>query len=122
MFRKIVATLVLLPLAVVIVALAVANRQMVTVSFDPFSTADPALALRLPLFALVFVVLLAGVLIGGIAAWLKQHKWRRDARRLEAQLRRVETELAAVKGRSAESDELPMIRRAPPIALRPPAA
>jgi uncharacterized membrane protein YciS (DUF1049 family) len=122
MLRKIVVTLVLLPIAVVIVALAVANRQMVTLSFDPFSVTDPAFTLRLPLFALVFVVLLAGVLIGGIAAWLKQSKWRRNARRLEAQLKRAETELAATKGHAGESDELPMIRRAPPIALRPPAA
>jgi uncharacterized membrane protein YciS (DUF1049 family) len=122
MFRKIAATLILVPLAVVIVALAVANRQMVTISFDPFSTTDPAFALRLPLFALVFVVLLAGVLIGGIAAWLKQSKWRRNARRLDAQLKRAETELAAIKGRSGEGPDLPMIHRAPPIALRPPAA
>ena len=50
MFRKIVTGLILVPLAIVIIAFAVANRQMVTVSFDPFSSASPAYAATLPLF------------------------------------------------------------------------
>ena len=54
MLRKIVAAIVLVPLAVIIIAFAVANRQTVTVSFDPFSGHDPAAAVSLPLFALVF--------------------------------------------------------------------
>ena len=36
MFRKIVAAIIVVPLVIVIVAFAVANRQAVTVSFDPF--------------------------------------------------------------------------------------
>ena len=42
MFRKIVTAVIVIPLAVVILAFAVANRQIVTVSFDPFSSANPA--------------------------------------------------------------------------------
>jgi uncharacterized integral membrane protein len=34
--------LIVVPLAVVIIAFAVANRQSVTVSFDPFSATSPA--------------------------------------------------------------------------------
>ena len=41
MLRKIVAAVVLVPLAILIIAFAVANRQNVTVSFDPFSAAEP---------------------------------------------------------------------------------
>ena len=51
MFRKIVTAVIVVPLAVVIVAFAVANRQTVTVSFDPFSSAAPAYAATVPLFA-----------------------------------------------------------------------
>ena len=40
--RKIVTAIILVPLAVVIIAFAVANRQIVTVSFDPFSVTEPA--------------------------------------------------------------------------------
>ena len=39
MLRKIVTAIIVVPLAAVIVAFAVANRQTVTVSFDPFSSA-----------------------------------------------------------------------------------
>ena len=43
MFRKLVTALVLVPLAIVFVAFAVANRQAVVVSFDPFDHVHPAL-------------------------------------------------------------------------------
>jgi uncharacterized integral membrane protein len=95
MLRKIVTTIIVVPLAVVIIAFAVANRQAVTVSFDPFSATAPAYAATLPLFAVIFAVLILGVLIGGVAAWLGQSKWRRAARKLDAELRslRQETDL-----------------------------
>jgi uncharacterized integral membrane protein len=91
--RKIVAALILVPLAVVIIAFAVANRQPVTVSLDPFSSDQPAASLTLPLFALVIMLLVGGVLIGGAASWLRHGKWRRAARRLERDLDRLRAEL-----------------------------
>ena len=39
-------SLILVPLAIVIVMFAVANREIITVSFDPFDSAHPALALQ----------------------------------------------------------------------------
>src|SRR5512140_435926 len=92
-FRKIVTTIIVVPLAVVIIAFAVANRQAVTVSFDPFSATSPAYAATLPLFAVIFAVLILGVLIGGIAAWLGQSRWRRSARKLDAELRALQQEI-----------------------------
>src|SRR5579884_2302539 len=77
MLRKLVIAAILVPLAAAIIAFAVANRQAVTVSFDPFSSAAPAYATTLPLFALIFIVLIFGVIVGGVAAWLRQGKWRR---------------------------------------------
>ena len=53
MIRKIVTALILVPLAIVFVAFAVANRQPVVVSFDPFDQINPAFARALPLFALM---------------------------------------------------------------------
>ena len=97
LFRKIIAAIILVPLAVVIVAFAVANRQIVTVSLDPFSAEHPAASLTLPLFALVIVLLVLGVLIGGIAAWLRQSKWRRTARRLEREIADLHIEIEALK-------------------------
>ena len=41
--RKFLNAVVLIPLGVIFVVFAVANRHMVTVSFDPFNSNDPAL-------------------------------------------------------------------------------
>ena len=54
--RKFVAIAILVPLAIVIVMFAVANREIITVSFDPFDSAHPAFALKMPLFMLIFVL------------------------------------------------------------------
>jgi uncharacterized integral membrane protein len=95
--RRIIAALILVPLAIVIIAFAVANRQIVTVSLDPFSSEHPAASLTLPLFALIVVLLVIGVLIGGMAAWLRQTRWRRTARRLEREVADMRVELEALK-------------------------
>ena len=123
LFRKIIAAIILVPLAVVIVAFAVANRQTVTVSLDPFSAEHPAASLTLPLFALVIVLLFLGVLIGGIAAWLRQSKWRRTARRLEREIADLHIEIEALKrtaGVSSTSVNAPAAVPEP-LQLRPPA-
>jgi uncharacterized integral membrane protein len=99
MIRRALAILILGPLTVLIVALAVANRETVAISFDPFNAANPAYGVRLPLFLLVFLLVIAGVLIGGIAAWLRQSRWRRRARRVEVQLQRAEAEIERLKRR-----------------------
>jgi uncharacterized integral membrane protein len=97
MVRKIVTALILVPLAAIIVAFAVANRQIVTVSFDPTSSTTPAYSAPMPLFVLIFIVLILGVIVGGIAAWVRQSPWRRTARRLEADVRELHEELAAFR-------------------------
>ena len=86
MIRKLATALLLILLALVLVSFAVANRQIVTVSLDPFDQANPALVVSQPLYLVVFMVLIAGVVIGGCAAWLRQARWRGRARRAEAQL------------------------------------
>lgn len=99
MFRKIVTAVIVIPLAVIIVAFAVANRQPVTVSFDPFSAATPAYSATVPLFVLIFVLVILGVIVGGVAAWFRQGKWRRLARRLEGDVRDLHAEVEAIRRR-----------------------
>lgn len=123
MFRKIVTLIIVVPLAVIIIAFAVANRQSVTVSFDPFSAASPAYAATLPLFVLIFVLAILGVIIGGIAAWLRQSHWRRTARRLDADVRALHQELEALRRRQFAENAAPAPARDPaPLAAIPPPA
>ncbi len=97
MFRKIVTAVVVVPLAVVSTAFAVANRQSVTVSFDPFSSAAPAYAATMPLFVLIFILVILGVIVGGMAAWFRQGKWRRLARQLESDVRDLHAEIELIR-------------------------
>ncbi len=80
MLNRIVIVVVLVPVAVVLIALAVANRQMTAFTFDPFNPGNAALTLQLPLFVMLFLALLVGMVIGGAATWLKQGRYRKEAR------------------------------------------
>jgi len=95
MIRRIVTALVLACVALVLVSFAVANRQIVSVSLDPFDAADPALVLAQPLYLVIFALLIAGVVVGGCAAWLRQGRWRARARRAEAEVVRLRAQLSA---------------------------
>jgi uncharacterized integral membrane protein len=105
--RKFVAAVILIPLAIVIIAFAVANRQIVTVSLDPFSSEHPASSVTLPLFALILLLLIAGVVIGGVAAWLRQAQWRRVARRLEREAEVLRGEVASLRRSSGGGASAP---------------
>jgi uncharacterized integral membrane protein len=120
MLRKIVTVLILVPLAVVLIAFAVANRQTVTVSFDPFDQAHPAFALTLPLYALVLALVIAGVIIGGVAAWATQGKWRRAARHAQSRAHQLGVELDRHRQRPPTASPPP--DRAPRLSIPPPAA
>jgi uncharacterized integral membrane protein len=123
MIRKTVVALVLVPLAVLIVVFAVANRQPVTVSFDPFGAGDPALSATVPLYILIFILVIMGVIVGGLAAWLRQHKWRRAARRASAETRALKAELAATRQSGASRSLVPPSPRIVSSQVaRPPAA
>jgi uncharacterized integral membrane protein len=95
MGRKLFNFLVLLPIAIVLVVFAVANRHFVTVSFDPFSASDSALSVSLPLFLVIILSVIAGVLAGGVVTWLRQGRWRRAARRHQAEAAAAKAELSA---------------------------
>ena len=120
MLRKVVAAIILIPLVVVLVAFAVVNRHAVTVSFDPFSSAHPAYAVTLPLFVAVFSALILGVLIGGFAAWLRQGKWRRTVRRLDADVRLLQQELETIRGRLHSAEATPAHPDPNPLQVVPP--
>jgi uncharacterized integral membrane protein len=90
--RKFLNVVLWVPLGLVFVVFAVANRHAVTVSFDPFDTNDTSLVLSLPLFVVILGMMMLGVLAGGIATWIAQRSWRRAAKRQAAELRDVKAE------------------------------
>jgi len=105
--RKLVTALIVIPLLVVFVTFAVANRATVTVTFDPFDQVNPAFAVTMPLFLLVITLIAFGVIVGGIVTWFGQRKWRVRARRAEQEAASLREKLQA--------------RQWPPQAQLPPA-
>ena len=72
--------LVLLPVFAIVVLLAVANDQTVTVSLNPFDSTDTVLSMDIPLYQLGFGLFAVGVLCGGFVMWNSQRKYRKKAK------------------------------------------
>jgi uncharacterized integral membrane protein len=101
--RKFFTALVVIPLGLIFIVFAVANRHFVTVSFDPFNSTDPAIYEKLPLFVVIIAVAMLGVVAGGMATWFQQRHWRRAARQHEAEARRARAEAADLRAAAAVS-------------------
>ena len=95
--RKFFTALVVIPLGTLFIVFAVANRHVVTVSFDPFNTVNPSVAVTMPLFVVIIVVAILGVVAGGSATWFRQRHWRRASRQHEAEARRARAETADLR-------------------------
>jgi uncharacterized integral membrane protein len=92
---RFIRLVVIAVIAIVLILFAFANRQGVTVSFDPFSSVDnAALAIEAPMFAVVIAAAMLGVIAGAAATWVSQRRHRRAARqnRVEADRWRAEAQ------------------------------
>jgi uncharacterized integral membrane protein len=78
--RRFVQMLLALLAALVLIPFGVANRHAVPVTFDPFSQLNSSFAFDVPLALLLFVAMMVGLLLGGLATWMTQGRWRRTAR------------------------------------------
>lgn len=80
MLTNLLRLLILVPLAIILIVLSVANRHLVTLSLNPFQPDDQALALSAPFFLFLFAALIAGLIIGSVATWFSQGRYRKRAR------------------------------------------
>lgn len=78
--KKILNIVVLIPVAIVLIVLSVANRQAVTLALNPFNPADSLLSVSAPFFAFLFLAVIFGMLLGSFVTWLNQGKYRKRAR------------------------------------------
>jgi uncharacterized integral membrane protein len=122
MLRKFVSWVILLLITAVIVSFAVANRNYITVNLDPVGITNPPLTASLKLWVLALGMAILGVIIGGIAVWLRQGRWRRNTRSLDREVRALRGENQDLRQRleTAEMNAAPLPGRK--LALRSPAA
>jgi len=108
--RRLLNWFILLPLAVVIVLFAVANRTSVVVSFDPFAGDMSALTFAVPLFLVAFAGLIVGVVIGGLVSLGRQWRLWRAARAAQDELARLKAEVESMrKVEAASRPEFPSL-------------
>lgn len=109
--------LFLLVLAIVLLTLAGANREPVTISLLP-PEMDRFLGIGwtfdLPLFLIVFAAMLAGLGLGFVWEWLRGGRHRTAARVHKRQVGQLEREMARMKGaKGPDDDVLALLDRKP---------
>lgn len=80
--------IITLPLTILFVVFAIANRQSVTVNFWPFG-----IALDMPLFMLALGLLACGAVVGGLLTWFPLLRWRARAKSRERRVAELESRL-----------------------------
>jgi uncharacterized integral membrane protein len=90
--KKFITLLIAVPAALILVALALANRHPVRLALNPFRPDDSVLAVNAPFYAYLLLALIAGVALGGVATWFNQGHFRRDARNRKVEARRLRAE------------------------------
>jgi uncharacterized integral membrane protein len=93
MISRLVWVIVLIPAAIILIALSVANRHVVPLTFDPFAAANPYLTFAAPMFVFLFASLIVGLIIGSLTTWLAQGKYRRKARLAQIDADQLKSEM-----------------------------
>jgi hypothetical protein len=108
--RNLLKFIVWAPIAILLLAFAFANRHIVTLYFDPFAEGDiPAFAITAPLFVILVLTVMVGVLAGGAATWLAQGKYRKAARLYRAEAERLRSEADALKAAHSDNRIVPSV-------------
>lgn len=100
LLRRLLLILIVLPVSVGLVMLAVANRHPVQLVLDPFAGAA-GWALDVPLFLVVSGAMILGVVLGGVAMWFGQGRYRRLARHSAREARHAHAEAEALRAAAA---------------------
>jgi uncharacterized integral membrane protein len=122
--RNFLKLLLLAPIVVIFLSFDMANRQKVVISFDPFNSADAILPqITVPLYAVLLAATAMGVLIGGIATWLGQGRYRKAARgakgvadKLRLENETLRAQIQTLKAPAAAPATAPAIAPAPSAA------
>ncbi len=102
MTRKLINIIILIPIAIVLIVLSVANREAVTLALNPFRPEDTVLSVSAPFFVFLFAALILGMVIGSLATWFTQGKHRKKARREAREVVKWQTEAGKQRERAEQ--------------------
>lgn len=95
-------------IAVVLITVALANRGFVTLHLLPEELSGflgYSWTLSLPLFIVIFIGVIAGILIGFVWEWLREHRQRAEAAAHKRERDRLAREVERLKGPRAEKSD-----------------
>lgn len=98
--------LVLALILVCLVVLALANREIVTLHLLPAGMARVMpMSLRVPLFVVVLLSALVGMIAGYLLEWLREHKHRRRAAEKAREAARLGGEVDRLRRQSGKPED-----------------
>ncbi len=108
--RTFLRVLIYIPLALVFLFFAEANRGPVKISLDPFPGGElGGPSFEAPLFLVVLASMALGVVLGGLTSWLRHRPVRRAAREARAEARKAAGEVEQLRQQAlspvADGDE-----------------
>ncbi len=95
-------------LAIVLISVSLANREAVELTLMPQAIADLIgfnISTSLPLFLVVLGSVVAGLVIGFLWEWLREHKHRADASAKTGEVRKLEREVKKLKKKQNEGKD-----------------
>ncbi|WP_164730617.1 lipopolysaccharide assembly protein LapA domain-containing protein [Pelagibacterium montanilacus] len=106
MRRRLTAWLVLIPLCLLMVVFALANRHAVGVNFNPLVPVDAsAPGSGIPLFLVIYAALFLGIALGGASVWFAQASHRKAERRHRKEAEALRGELERTRGHTARDPD-----------------
>lgn len=94
--------------AVALIAVALANIDSVMVQLLPTGIAGlfaVAPQIELPLFVVIFISIVVGLLVGFVWEWMREYGIRADNARNAREMRRLEREVKRLKGEKHEGKD-----------------
>lgn len=94
--------------AVALIAVALANRSLVSLKLLPtevsgYFALNPEI--QVPLFIVILGSIIAGLLVGFVWEWIREYGQRAEAARQAREMRRLEREIARLKGEKYEGKD-----------------
>jgi len=110
MLKRVVTWFFLIPLALLFAFFALANRQEIQLGIDPISPESPFFGpFPVPLFIVIYGALLLGIILGGIGAYMGQHKKRAELRALRKEHNKLKQQLDAQVPHQKPDDGLALL-------------
>ncbi|MEF3366184.1 DUF1049 domain-containing protein [Methylocystis sp. 9N] len=102
--KSILRIIVFVPLALVILFFAMANRESVRIWLDPFAPNDDSGPhFDAPIFLVVLASAAVGVLAGGVSSWIGHLPVRRAAKVARAEARKTRVEIERLRQQALAS-------------------